>query len=39
MVLAIGVFLVVTGIAMGLGWVLSGIPENMAKKRWTCCRR
>ncbi len=33
MVLAIGVFLVVTGIAMGLGWVLSGIPENMAKKR------
>ena len=33
MILAIGVFLVVTGIAMGLGWVLSGIPGNMAQKR------
>ena len=33
MVLAIGVFLVVTGIAMGLGWAISGIPGNMAQKR------
>ena len=33
MLLAIGVFLVVTGIAMGLGWALSAIPGNMAKRR------
>jgi tight adherence protein B len=33
MVLAIGVFLIVTGIAMGVGWVISGIPANMAQKR------
>jgi tight adherence protein B len=33
MVLAIGVFLVVTGIAMGIGWAISGIPANMAQKR------
>jgi len=33
MVLAIGVFLVVTGIAMGVGWAISGIPANMAQKR------
>ena len=33
MLLAIGVFLVVTGIAMGIGWVISGIPGNMAQKR------
>ena len=25
--------LVVTGIALGVGWVISGIPANMAKKR------
>jgi tight adherence protein B len=33
MLLAIGVFLVVTGIAMGVGWVVSGIPGNRAQKR------
>ena len=33
MVLALGVFLVVTGIAMGLGWALSGIPGRLAQKR------
>jgi tight adherence protein B len=33
MLLAIGVFLVVTGIAMGLGWAISGIPGNLAQKR------
>ena len=33
MLLAIGVFLVVTGVAMGLGWALSSIPGNMAKRR------
>ena len=33
MTLVIGVFLIVTGIAMGVGWVISGIPANMAKKR------
>jgi tight adherence protein B len=33
MVLAIGVFLVVTGIAMGVGWAISGIPGNLAQKR------
>jgi tight adherence protein B len=33
MLIAIGVFLVVTGITMGVGWVISGIPGNMAKKR------
>ena len=33
MLLAVGVFLVVTGIAMGLGWVLSAIPGNREKKR------
>jgi hypothetical protein len=27
------VFLVVTGIAMGVGWAISGIPANMAQKR------
>ena len=33
MVLAIGVFLIVTGLAMGVGWAISGIPANMAQKR------
>ena len=33
MVLAIGVFLVVTGIAMGVGWAISGIPGNLAQKQ------
>ena len=33
MLLAIGVFLVVTGVAMGLGWALSSIPGNIAKRR------
>jgi tight adherence protein B len=33
MLLAIGVFLIVTGVAMGLGWALSAIPGNMAKRR------
>ena len=33
MVLAIGVFLVVTGIAMGLGWAVSSIPGNRAQRR------
>ena len=33
MTLVIGVFLIVTGVAMGVGWVISGIPANMAKKR------
>src|SRR5262245_66459573 len=33
MVLVFGVFLIVTGIAMGVGWVISGIPGNRAQKR------
>jgi tight adherence protein B len=33
MVLAIAVFLIVTGIAMGVGWAISAIPGNMAQKR------
>ena len=33
MLLAIGVFFVVTGIAMGVGWALSSIPGNMAQRR------
>ncbi len=33
MLLAIGVFLIVTGIAMGVGWAISAIPDNRAKKR------
>jgi tight adherence protein B len=33
MLLAIGVFFIVTGIAMGVGWALSSIPGNMAQKR------
>ena len=33
MLIAIGVFLVVTGIAMGIGWVISGIPGNRAAKQ------
>jgi len=33
MVLAIGVFLIVTGIAMGVGWAISAIPGNLAQKR------
>ena len=32
MLLAIGVFLVVTGIAVGFGWALSAIPNNRAAK-------
>jgi tight adherence protein B len=32
MLIAIGVFLLVTGIAMGVGWVISGIPGNRAAK-------
>jgi len=32
MVLVIAVFLIVTGIAMGVGWVISGIPGNRAQK-------
>ena len=33
MVLASAVFLIVTGIAMGVGWVISAIPGNMAQKK------
>jgi len=33
MLLAIGVFLIVTGIAVGVGWAISGIPGNLAQKR------
>ena len=33
MLLAIAVFLIVTGIAMGVGWAISAIPGNMAQKR------
>jgi tight adherence protein B len=33
MVLAIAVFLIVTGIAMGIGWAISAIPGNLAQKR------
>jgi tight adherence protein B len=33
MLLTIGVFLIVTGIAMGVGWVISAIPGNLAQKR------
>ena len=33
MLLAIGVFLVVTGVAMGVGWALSSIPGRMAERR------
>src|SRR5688500_11204907 len=33
MLLAIGVFLIVTGIAMGIGWAISAIPGNRAQKR------
>ena len=33
MLLAIGVFLIVTGIAMGMGWAISAIPGNLAQKR------
>ena len=33
MVLVIAVFLIVTGIAMGVGWAISGIPGSMAQKR------
>ena len=33
MLIAIGVFLIVTGIAMGIGWVISGIPGNRAAKQ------
>ena len=33
MLLAVGVFLIVTGIAVGVGWAISGIPGNMAQKR------
>jgi tight adherence protein B len=33
MVLAIGVFLIVTGIAMGVGWAISAIPGNLAQRR------
>jgi len=33
MLLAIGVFLIVTGIAMGVGWAISAIPGNLAQKR------
>ena len=33
MLLAIGVFLIVTGIAMGVGWALSSIPGNLAQRR------
>jgi tight adherence protein B len=33
MAIAIGVFLLVTGIAMGLGWALSSIPGNLAQRR------
>jgi tight adherence protein B len=33
MLIAVGVFLVVTGIAMGVGWALSAIPGNRAQKR------
>ena len=32
MLLSIGVFLIVTGIAVGFGWALSAIPTNRAKK-------
>ena len=33
MLLTIGVFLIVTGIAMGVGWAISAIPGNLAQKR------
>jgi tight adherence protein B len=33
MLIAIGVFLLVTGIAMGVGWVISGIPGNRKAKQ------
>jgi len=33
MLLTIGVFLIVTGITMGVGWVISAIPGNLAQKR------
>ena len=33
MILVIGVFLVATGIAMGIGWAVSSIPGNMAQRR------
>jgi tight adherence protein B len=33
MLLVIGVFLIVTGIAMGVGWAISAIPGNLAQKR------
>jgi tight adherence protein B len=33
MLLAIAVFLIVTGIAMGVGWAISAIPGNLAQKR------
>ena len=33
MLLAIGVFLIVTGISMGVGWALSSIPGNLAQRR------
>ena len=33
MLAAIAVFLIVTGVAMGVGWVISAIPGNMAQKR------
>jgi tight adherence protein B len=33
MLIAIGVFLLVTGITMGVGWVISGIPGSRAQKR------
>ena len=33
MLLALGVFLVVTGIAVGVGWALSAIPGNLAQRR------
>src|SRR5687767_5077001 len=33
MLIAIGVFLLVTGVAMGVGWVISGIPGNRKAKQ------
>jgi len=33
MLIAIGVFLLVTGIAMGVGWAISGIPGNRKAKQ------
>src|SRR5687768_14640862 len=33
MLIAIGVFLLVTGAAMGVGWVISGIPGNRKAKQ------